>query len=93
MTMHLAQPTAGIRTEALETGREGSFEVSFPARIRKFVWLSSGMFSAASLVMPALGIFALGASTEGLGANFFAGIASACVFALTSRLRFGPDEA
>jgi hypothetical protein len=92
MAMHLAS-APGIPTEALETGKAESFEFSLPARIRKFVWLSSGMFGAASLVIPALGIFALGASTEGLGASFFAGIASACLFVLTSRLRFGPDEA
>lgn len=69
-------------------------DLSLPARIRKFLWLSSGLFSAAAFAMPALGIFALGTiETEGIGASFIAGIASACLFALTCILHFGPDTA
>jgi hypothetical protein len=69
-------------------------DLSFPARIRKFLWLSSGLFSAACFAMPALGIFSLGAvETEGIGASFLVGIPIACLFGLTSLLRFGPEPA
>jgi len=71
-----------------------TLELSFPARIRKFLWLSSGLFGAASLAMPVLGILALGSvQTRGLGPNFLAGIVGAALFGLASLLRFGPEEA
>jgi hypothetical protein len=69
-------------------------ELSFLARVRKFVWLSSGMLGAAAFAMPALGVFALGAiDPESLGTSFLVGVACASLFGLTSVLRFGPDEA
>jgi hypothetical protein len=79
---------------AIPTDFAEPLELSFPARIRKFLWLSSGLFSAASFAMPALGILALGSvQTRGLGANFLAGIVSAALFGLASLLRFGPEQA
>lgn len=68
------------------------FELSFFGRIRKFLWLSSGMFSAASFAIPVIGVMAFG-STDGLGTGFLAGIVSACLFGITSLLRFGPETA
>ena len=76
----------------------GSLEVREPAdltlsqRMRKFLWLSSGLFSAASFLIPALGYVAFG-SFEGASTNFIAAVASACLFGLASLLHFGPEEA
>ncbi|MCI4371119.1 MAG: hypothetical protein L3J78_00540 [Thermoplasmata archaeon] len=61
-------------------------------RIRKFLWLSSGLFSAASFAIPAFGVLAFG-SIEGLTTSFAAAIVSACLFGLASLLHFGPDVA
>ena len=67
-------------------------ELTLVGRIRKFVWLSSGLFSAASFAIPAIGLFAYG-TTEGMGTNFVAAVVSACLFGVTSLLHFGPNEA
>ncbi|MGI0149540.1 MAG: hypothetical protein ACREDF_08430 [Thermoplasmata archaeon] len=68
------------------------FELTFFARIRKFFWLSSGLFSAASFAIPAIGLLAFGTS-DGVGTNFLAAIVSACLFGLASLLHFGPETA
>jgi len=60
------------------------------SRVRTFLWVSSGLFSAACLAIPAIGAFAFGTS-EGLGTSFLAAILSACFFGVGSVLRFGPD--
>lgn len=65
---------------------------NFLARLRKFLWLSSGLFSAAALAVPMIGVLAFG-SMEGVGPSFLAALASACVFGLASILHFGPDSA
>jgi hypothetical protein len=65
---------------------------TFLARLRKFLWLSSGLFSAAALAVPMIGVLAFG-SMEGVGPSFLAALASACVFGLASILHFGPDSA
>lgn len=67
-------------------------ELTFLARIRKFLWLSSGLFSAASFAIPAIGVLAFG-SSDGIGTSFLAAIVSACLFGLTSFLHFGPETA
>ncbi len=67
-------------------------ELTLVGRIRKFVWLSSGLFSAASFAIPAIGLFAYG-TTEGMGTNFLAAVVSACLFGVASLLHFGPNEA
>ena len=67
-------------------------ELTFFARIRKFLWISSGLFSAASFSIPAIGLVAFGTS-DGLGTSFFAAIVSACLFGLASLLHFGPETA
>ena len=65
---------------------------NFLARLRKFLWLSSGLFSAAALAVPMIGVLAF-VSMEGVGPSFLAALASACVFGLASILHFGPDSA
>jgi len=67
-------------------------EFTLLVRIRKFLWLSSGLFSAASFAIPMIGVFAFG-SMEGVGPSFLAALASACLFGLTSILHFGPESA
>ena len=67
-------------------------ELSFFARIRKFLWISSGLFSAASFSIPAIGVVAFG-TFDDLGTSFLAAIVSACLFGLASLLHFGPETA
>ena len=61
-------------------------------RIRKFLWLSSGLFSAAAVAVPAVGVMVYG-TFEGGGTSFLAAVVSACLFGVTTLLKFGPDEA
>lgn len=60
-------------------------------RVRKFLWLSSGMFSVGCLASAFAGFTALRAF-ESAGTNFLAAIVSAGLFGLASVLRFGPDS-
>lgn len=69
-----------------------SLELTILARIRKFLWLSSGLFSAASFAIPAIGVLAFG-TLEGLDTSFLAAVVSACLFGLASLLHFGPETA
>ncbi len=62
------------------------------ARLRKFLWLSSGLFSAASFTNSAVGYLAFG-TADGAATNFLAAVVSACLFGVASLLHFGPDEA
>jgi hypothetical protein len=80
---------SGVATSA---GLIQSLGPALLVRLRKFLWLSSGLFSAASFAMAMVGVLAYG-STEGLGLSFLAGTASACLFGLASLLRFGPETA
>jgi len=61
-------------------------------RLRKFLWLSSGLFSAAAFAVPAVGVMVYG-TFEGGGTSFLAAVISACLFGVTTFLNFGPDEA
>jgi len=61
-------------------------------RLRKFFWLSSGLFSAAAFAVPAIGALVYG-TFEGGGTSFLAAVLSACLFGVTTLLHFGPDEA
>jgi hypothetical protein len=67
-------------------------ELTFVGRIRKFVWLSSGLFSAASLAIPGIGLFAYG-TIDGMATNFVAAVVSASLFGVATLLHFGPNEA
>jgi membrane associated rhomboid family serine protease len=67
-------------------------ELSFLGRIRKFLWLSSGIFSAVSFAIAAIGVVAFG-HLDGLGTSFLAAIISASVFGATSLHRFGTETA
>ena len=67
-------------------------EYSFFGRLRKFLWLSSGMFIAASFAIPFIGFMTYG-STQVASTNFLAAIVSAFLFGLASLLHFGPETA
>ncbi len=60
-------------------------------RLRKFLWLWSGMFSVACLASAFAGFTALRAF-ESAGTTFLAAIVSAGLFGVVSFLRFGPDS-
>ncbi len=61
-------------------------------RLREFLWLSSGMFSAAALALSAVGYLALGPA-EQAARNFTAALAAALLFGLATLLKFGPQSA
>jgi hypothetical protein len=67
-------------------------ELWFFPRIRKFLWLWSGLFSAASFAIPMIGVVAF-ARTDGVVPSFLAAVASAALFGVASLLRFGPESA
>ena len=67
-------------------------ELTFFGRLRKLLWLSSGLFSAASFAMPVIGFTAFG-TFDGMGTNFLAAIVSGCFFGLASFLHFAPEVA
>jgi hypothetical protein len=66
--------------------------LTFKDRLRKFLWLSSGLFSAAAFAVPAIGVMLYG-TFDGGGTSFMAAVVSACLFGVTTLLNFGPDEA
>src|SRR2546428_13664358 len=66
-------------------------ELTLVGRIRKFVWLSSGLFSAASFAIPAIGLFVYG-TTEGIGTNFLAAGVSAPHLGAAPSPHFVPQD-
>ncbi len=79
-------------TELAPAAVDEGADLTFTGRVRKFLWLSSGLFSAASLAIPMIGYMAFG-TFEGMVPNFVAAMMSAALFGLASFLHFGPDEA
>jgi hypothetical protein len=71
---------------------ESGYPAELPVRIRHFVWLSTGMFSAAALAVAFIG-YAWTGAFEAASSNFFASILSGALFGLSNVLRFGPVEA
>ncbi len=67
-------------------------ELTFVGRVRKFLWLSSGLFSAGSFAISAFGLLVFGA-VDAVATNFLAAVVSACLFGFASLLHFGPDTA
>ncbi len=64
---------------------------TFAVRIREFLWLASGMFSAAALFLSFVGYFSLG-SVDDAARNFVAAVVSSVLFGACTLLRFGPDS-
>ena len=88
----MATTTAEPALPAVAADLAEPLELTFLERIRKFLWLSSGLFSAASFAIPAIGILAFGI-LDGLGTSFLAAGVSGCFFGLASLLHFWPDTA
>ena len=74
------------------TSSRQDYVPEFPKRLKRFLWLSSGMFSAASFAIPFIGFMTYG-STQVASTNFLAAIVSAFLFGLASLLHFGPETA
>ncbi len=82
-------------TNATETlGVEVSLDdaPAFIAQFRKFLWLSSGMFSTSSLAIAFGDFFAAGAY-QAANTHFLAAVVSAVLFGIATFLKLGPDEA
>ncbi|MGQ0798062.1 MAG: hypothetical protein ACT4OI_09425 [Methanobacteriota archaeon] len=84
-----------IRAFELGAAVSGTAEVvaapTLLERLRKFLWLWSGMFSVGCLASAFAGYTVLRAF-ESAGTNFLAAIVSAGLFGVASFLRFGPDS-
>jgi len=72
--------------EAVEEAAE-----TFAVQIREFLWLASGMFSAAALFLSFMGYFSFGAA-EDAARNFAAAVISSVLFGICTLLRLGPDS-
>ena len=71
--------------------QESAYPAELPVRARHFIWLATGMFSAAALAIAFVGYTWTGA-LEAASSNFYASIASGALFGLAHVLRFGPSE-
>ncbi|HEY7587328.1 MAG TPA: hypothetical protein VIB49_01090 [Thermoplasmata archaeon] len=75
-----------------ESGHSEDVQLALVTRFREFLWLASGMFSAASLFLSFMGYFTLGAS-EDAARNFTAAVVSSVLFGACTLLRLGPESA
>ena len=73
-----------------ESGRAETVPFNLRGRIQEFLWLASGMFSAASLSLSFLGYFTMGAAEEA-ARNFTAAVVAAVLFGACTILKLGPD--
>lgn len=66
--------------------------VSLGARLRTFLWLSSGMFSPAALGLSFVGYYTFG-PVESASTYFAAAVISALLFGMACILKLGPESA
>ncbi len=66
-------------------------ELTLVGRFREFLWLASGMFSAAALSLSFLGYFTAGAVQDATQ-NFVAAVVAAVLFGVCTILKLGPDS-
>ena len=71
---------------------DSGYDAELPVRIRHFVWLSTGMFSAAALALAFLG-YTWSGSFSDAASNFLASVVSGAMFSLSCVLKFGPKDA
>jgi 4-hydroxybenzoate polyprenyltransferase len=69
-----------------------SLESFFLPRIRRFLWIASGLLSAACFAVPVMGLIAFGTANN-VAASFVTAVVSACLFGVTSLWHFGPESA
>jgi hypothetical protein len=79
-----------MATQAATPAVEEAAE-TFSGQMREFLWLASGMFSAAALSLSFLGYFSLGAM-EDAARNFTAAVVSSVLFGICTILKLGPDS-
>jgi 4-hydroxybenzoate polyprenyltransferase len=84
----MATQTELARSRSLVASLESFF---FP-RIRKFLWIASGLLSAACFAVPVMGLIAFGTAND-VAASFVTAVVSACLFGVTSLWHFGPESA
>src|SRR5438552_18770853 len=68
--------------------QDNGYDAELPLRIRHFVWLSTGMYSAAALALAFLG-YLWTETFANAASNFLASIVSGAMFGLSSFLKFG----
>ncbi len=59
-----------------------------PKRLKRFLWLSGGMFSAGALAVAFVGCYFAGAFEED-ATNFLVSVVSAGIFWISNTLKFG----
>jgi len=69
-----------------------SLESFFRSRIRRFLWLASGLLSAACFAVPVMGWVAFGTAND-VGTSFVVAVVSASLFGVASLWHFGPETA
>jgi 4-hydroxybenzoate polyprenyltransferase len=69
-----------------------SLESYFFPRVRRFVWIASGLLSAACFAVPVMGLIAFGTAND-VGPSFVIAVVSACLFGVASLWHFGPESA
>src|SRR5256885_16961859 len=79
-------------TQIRNRWHDSGYDAELPVRIRHFVWLSTGMFSAAALALSFLGYAWTGTFAQA-ASNFLASIVSGAVFGISSCLQFRPADA
>ncbi|TLZ53770.1 MAG: hypothetical protein E6K15_09910 [Methanobacteriota archaeon] len=79
-------------TQIRNRWHDSGYDAELPVRIRHFVWLSTGMFSAAALALSFLGYAWTGTFAQA-ASNFLASIVSGAVFGISCVLKFGPTDA
>ena len=79
-------------TEVRNRIQDSGYDAELPLRIRHFVWLSTGMFSAAALALAFLGYLWTGTFADA-PSNFLASIVSGAMFGVSCVLKFGPTDA
>lgn len=82
--------TTALETLPAEAEREAAPDLL--AQFRKFLWLSSGLFSSSSLALAFADYFAAGAYQQA-GTHFLAAVVAAGLFGIATLLKLGPDEA
>jgi len=70
------------------TSSRQDYVPEFPKRLKRFLWLSSGMFSAGALAVAFVGCYFVGAFEED-ATNFLASVVYAGIFWISNTLKFG----
>ncbi len=79
--------------ESVTADAEAAFDAaSLASQVRRFLWLSSGMFSMSALALAFLDYWTLRPEGQAV-THFLAAVVAAALFGVATFLKFGPDEA